>query len=142
MAYCAYCKAKIFNLSAKCPNCGSTAFLPDASPLTGAEDTLTERQTVYVEKPVYVERPVYIERPVYVEREVIRVRESDKSWVVALVLCLFFGYLGFHRFYVGKIGSGLGYLFTFGWFGLGWLADCIVILTGGFRDHYGLPLPR
>lgn len=37
-------------------------------------------------------------------------------------LCLF-GIYGGHRFYAGKIGSGLFYLFTFGGFGVGQLID-------------------
>lgn len=65
---------------------------------------------------------------------------SPKSKVVALILALFLGYLGFHRFYVGKIGSGIIWLFTFGFFGLGWIYDVIKILSGTFRDGTGLPI--
>ena len=67
---------------------------------------------------------------------------SNRSWGVALLLCLLFGIFGFHRFYVGKIASGLFFLLTCGWLGLGWLIDVISILTGSFRDRDGLPLVR
>ena len=53
-------------------------------------------------------------------------REKNK-WV-ALVLCFFFGYLGVHRFYEGKIGTGIIWLFTLGLGGIGVLIDFILIL--------------
>lgn len=63
---------------------------------------------------------------------------SQKSKTVTLILCIFLGYLGVHKFYVGKIGGGLLYLLTGGLFGLGWLIDIIVIATGHFQDGFGL----
>ncbi len=65
---------------------------------------------------------------------------SRKNKIVALLLCIFFGVLGFHRFYVGKIGTGILYLFTFGLFGIGWLIDIILIAVGAFKDQFDLPL--
>lgn len=55
----------------------------------------------------------------------------------AFVLCLFLGGFGFHRFYVGKTGTGLLYFFTGGLFLAGWICDLICILTGIFRDGEG-----
>ena len=49
------------------------------------------------------------------------------KWI-ALLLCMFFGFIGIHKFYEGKIGMGILYLFTFGLFGIGWFIDCIVLL--------------
>ena len=65
-----------------------------------------------------------------------------KSRTVALVLCIlgFFGLGGLHRMYVGKVGSGVLYLFTYGICGIGTVLDLISILSGGFRDSYGKPL--
>ena len=60
-------------------------------------------------------------------------------WVVC-VLCFFFGILGIHRFYVGKVGTGLLYLFTGGLCGIGWLIDLIMTACGSFTDKAGLPL--
>lgn len=67
---------------------------------------------------------------------------SYKSRLVALLLCIFLGALGFHRFYAGKVGTGLLYLFTFGIFGIGVLIDFILILVGSFRDSYGLMISQ
>lgn len=50
------------------------------------------------------------------------------KWL-AFCFCLFLGWLGVHRFYEGKIGSGILYLFTFGLCGIGILVDLIIILT-------------
>lgn len=64
---------------------------------------------------------------------------SPKNKMVALILCCigFFGIAGLHRMYVGKIGSGLAYLLTYGLFGIGTVIDLISILTNAFRDKYG-----
>jgi TM2 domain-containing membrane protein YozV len=56
---------------------------------------------------------------------------------VALVLCIVVGTLGIHRFYVGKIGTGILYLLTGGLFGIGWLVDVIMIAVGSFKDKAG-----
>lgn len=65
---------------------------------------------------------------------------SRKSKTVALLLCIFLGVVGAHRFYVGKVGTGILYLFTGGFFGVGWIIDIILVATGSFRDEFGLPL--
>ena len=62
---------------------------------------------------------------------------SEKKRSIALVLCIFLGPLGIHRFYVGKMGSGIIYLFTLGIFGLGWIFDIIQILLGNWTDNLG-----
>ena len=62
---------------------------------------------------------------------------SPKSRLAALLLCFFFGVFGAHRFYVGKVGTGIIYLFTIGGFGIGWLIDMITIACSVFRDSQG-----
>ncbi len=62
---------------------------------------------------------------------------SDKSRAVALGLCIPLGVFGAHRFYVGKLGTGVLQLFTFGGFGLWWLYDLIMVAGGQFRDGDG-----
>lgn len=65
---------------------------------------------------------------------------SDKNRLVALLLCFFLGYLGIHRFYVGKIGTGILWLLTAGIFGIGYVVDLILIIAGAFKDKDGLKL--
>lgn len=63
-----------------------------------------------------------------------------KSKVAAALLCFFLGGLGVHRFYVGKVGTGILWLFTFGLLGIGAIVDFIMILVGAFKDKQGNPL--
>jgi len=65
---------------------------------------------------------------------------SDKSRGVALGLCIPLGCFGAHRFYTGKIGTGLLQLCTIGGLGLWWLYDLILIAAGEFRDDEGRKL--
>lgn len=51
-----------------------------------------------------------------------------KNKWISFFLCLFFGWLGAHKFYEGSIFMGLLYLFTLGLFGIGWIIDLIILL--------------
>lgn len=62
---------------------------------------------------------------------------SEKSRTAAALLCFFFGSLGIHRFYAGKIITGLLMLFTLGLLGFWSLIDFIIIIAGGFTDSEG-----
>lgn len=57
---------------------------------------------------------------------VIGAKKCDK-WV-ALLLCIFLGFLGAHKFYEGKGGMGVLYIFTGGLFCIGIVVDLITIL--------------
>ncbi len=65
---------------------------------------------------------------------------TQRNKLAALLLCIFLGALGVHRFYTGKIGTGILYLFTGGLFGIGIIYDIIVIATDAYRDKEGVPL--
>ena len=60
-----------------------------------------------------------------------------KSRLVAALLCIFLGYLGAHRFYVGKVGTGILWLLTAGLGGIGLFVDFFMILFGAFKDKQG-----
>jgi len=66
--------------------------------------------------------------------------KSEKGFIATLLLCLLLGALGVHRFYVGKIGTGILMLLTLGGLGIWALIDLIMIAVGSFKDKNGLPI--
>lgn len=113
MKYCAHCGAQMDDSAAFCPSCGAGCGVKVQPAQTQVATEPTAPKTGFA---------------------------SDKSRLVALLLVLFVGSLGVHRFYVGKIGTGVLYLLTGGLFGIGILVDLILIVCGVFKDADGKPL--
>ena len=65
---------------------------------------------------------------------------SDKDWIVTLVLAILVGGLGIDRFYSGSILLGVLKLVTLGGLGLWWLIDLIMLITGNYKDGDGNPI--
>ena len=65
---------------------------------------------------------------------------SDRSRLAAALMAFFLGWLGVHRFYVGKTGTGILMVMTVGGFGIWATIDLIMILAGAFTDDGGRPL--
>lgn len=65
---------------------------------------------------------------------------EGKSFVVTWLLSLLLGGLGVDRFYLGKVGTGILKLITFGGLGIWILIDLILVLVGAQRDKRGMPL--
>jgi len=65
---------------------------------------------------------------------------SEKDWMVTLLLAILVGGLGIDRFYSGSILLGVLKLFTLGGFGLWWLIDLIMLVTGSYKDGNGNPI--
>ena len=63
--------------------------------------------------------------------------KSEKGFVPTLLLCFFLGALGVHRFYVGKVGTGILMLLTLGGFGIWTLIDFVMIACSAFKDAQG-----
>ena len=97
--YCRHCGSLIHEESVVCPNCGR-----QVEELRREEPKVIERHTTVVTNG----------------------KEKDK-WV-SFFLCLFLGTLGIHKFYEGKVGMGILYIFTVGLFGIGVLIDLIRIV--------------
>lgn len=66
----------------------------------------------------------------------------NKDWLTTLLLSIFLGGLGIHRFYVGRTGSGIAQLLTGGGCGVWAIVDIIMIATGSFTDANGYPLVK
>ena len=62
---------------------------------------------------------------------------SDKNLGVILVLFLFLGFFGIHRFMAGKIGTGVLFLLTLGGLGIWALIDLFTMASGNFKDKEG-----
>jgi len=62
---------------------------------------------------------------------------SEKRILPTFLLCFFFGFFGAHRFYAGKIGTGVLQAVTLGGLGIWWLVDFIMIIVGSFTDAEG-----
>ncbi|HJJ05368.1 MAG TPA: TM2 domain-containing protein [Clostridiaceae bacterium] len=62
---------------------------------------------------------------------------SEKNWLTTLLLCIFLGNFGVHRFYTGKIGTGILMLLTCGGCGIWTIVDLIMLIMGNFTDKDG-----
>lgn len=57
-----------------------------------------------------------------------------KSKLAAYLLWGFLGFFSMHRFYLGKVGSGVLYFFTGQLLGIGWIIDLFIL--GNMVDNY------
>ncbi len=130
-----------------CPNCGEPAPKKRFCPKCGAEiadpkQTACDQCGAYVppmeEEPKPKEDAPAAQPTIVIHNDNTNVNNNvntvtvaggkPKNKWVAFLLCLFLGFFGAHKFYEGKIGMGVIYLLTFGIFGIGWLADCVILL--------------
>ncbi len=68
--------------------------------------------------------------------------DTSRDWLTTLLLCIFLGQLGIHRFYTNHIAIGILQFLTLGGCGIWWLIDIILIVTDSYRDYEGNPLVR
>ncbi len=67
---------------------------------------------------------------------------SNKMILPAFLMCFFLGCFGIHRFYVGKVGTGILQLLTLGGLGIWALIDLILLACGAFKDKEGHPMKQ
>lgn len=107
--FCKYCGEKIPEDSVVCTKCGrQVEELKQNQPNVVINNTNTNTNTVRNTTTGFGGKP-------------------KNKWV-ALLLCFFLGVFGAHKFYEGKIGMGVLYLFTVGLFGIGVIIDFIALL--------------
>jgi TM2 domain-containing membrane protein YozV len=71
-----------------------------------------------------------------------KTKVSTKSRLVLVLLTWFFGVWGIHRFYLGKIGTGILMFLTLGGFGIWYLIDLIMAIAGEMTDKEGKPIRK
>ena len=136
--YCANCGSKISEKSRFCEFCGTEMYrlgsrpgqsnssqASSSNPSTSSTHHYSSTVEIKVKQPNYERYGHSI---------------SPKSRTIVLILWILLGALGVHYFYAGRIGMGLLWLITGGFFGIGLVIDLIVILTGTFKDSYGRPI--
>jgi TM2 domain-containing membrane protein YozV len=69
-------------------------------------------------------------------------KTNSIDWLALFLLTFFVGVLGVHRFYVGKIGTGVLMLITLGGLGIWFLVDLLLVVTGQFTNKDGQKIPR
>ena len=114
VVYCPQCGAQMLESDRYCTGCGWDAEHPDDPPLQAGKPRR--------EPPV---TPRRIGPP------------SDYNRLTTFLLCLLLGFFGVHRFYVGRMGSGVLWLLTGGILAVGWIYDLVMIATGEFQDEHG-----
>lgn len=125
--YCRNCGNEVAEQAELCLNCG-------AKPLKGTKycwhckTETSEMQEMCIKCGVSLSKQAQ--------------KGEGKDWLVALLLAIFLGTLGVHRFYTGHIATGILMILTAGGCGIWWLIDVIIIATGNFKDGEGRPLVK
>ena len=72
---------------------------------------------------------------------VIQDLSINPEWLITALFCFFLGFLGVHRFYNGKIGTGILMILTLGGFGIWTMIDFIMVILGRFTKKDGTLIP-
>lgn len=121
--YCRNCGSEVFEKAVMCVACGTPPLAGNKYCYNCKGDT-TPGSAICMKCGVNLKG----ENPI----------EGDgKDWLTTLLLAIFLGSLGVHRFYTGHIGIGIAQLLTLGGCGIWALIDVILIATGSFKDGKG-----
>lgn len=131
--YCQKCGTNIPDGESKCPGCGS---LRDGFVYCKHCGEPIDKDCVVCPKCGKQVKEAGGSQPNIVINNTNQNQNQNKNFVgagmgrlrnkwVALALCILLGFFGAHKFYEGRIGMGILYLFTFGLFGIGWIVDII-----------------
>lgn len=136
--FCCFAIIKKERVIMKCLNCG-TEYEGNLCPNCGSsQEQQTTTQTTQQPNDRQFQPQIIINNNVNQSDGGYRPGTSNKSKVAALILAIFLGAIGIHRFYVGKVGTGIIWFLTGGCFLIGWIYDIIKIASGTFKDGAGL----
>lgn len=107
--YCVECGQIINKKAVICPHCGCAQSCAE----TGNPDFMNQQDSTRKSK------------------------EMNPRWITTIILAIVIGGFGAHRFYTGKIGTGILMLITGGGCGIWYLIDIIMVCTEEFRDASG-----
>lgn len=105
--FCSECGQKIAAKAVICPHCGCQVAKPESAPNITINNSNQNQNNQAANAAL--------------------ARHMKNKWV-AVLLCIFLGAIGGHKFYEGKIGMGILYLFTGGLLGIGVIVDLITLL--------------
>lgn len=113
--FCSKCGKEIDDMAIVCPMCGVATqnFEGNKQPQVVINNANTNTN---------------VNQNTNVNTSVVSVAGREKNKWVALLLCVFLGFFGAHKFYEGKIGMGILYIFTAGLFGIGIIVDFVTLL--------------
>ena len=165
---CPYCDAVVNMGTQYCPKCGMTTTPQDSTcaycgekftsaPSLDEQVQPQQPQSQSYTQPQYEQPSSGLDGSAYINyappaqqhnqygntnysRPVGSSQDKGSSFVVTLLLCVFLGYLGIHRFYTKNWIMGILQLCTFGVCFLWWLVDIILIVVDAYRDGDGRPL--
>ena len=126
----------------ECPGCQNsiTIPVPQSTTPSGKKRIVLKKSSVR-NRPLPTAQPTAPPPAREIKPSDPGVNASEKSRLVALLLCMFLGGLGVHRFYVGKVGTGIVQILTLaGFCGIWVVIDFWMIIFGAFKDKQGVPL--
>lgn len=127
--FCSNCGTPIENGAAFCTKCGSRigtgGSQPFQSSVQGAVETSSHNGPA--QGAQFGQTP-FTDNYYYNNSANINANGKVKDKRIALLLCLLMGWCGAHRYYEGKIASGVFYTLTFGILGIGCFIDFIILL--------------
>lgn len=141
MAFCINCGNKLDDNFEFCPQCGvkingetndNTSFASGFTEYNGKTKICKKCGSEMPEDAFYCLScgntfEEFINEFEIIKRKINMQTGTWKNKWISLLLCIFLGWLGIHRFYEGKVITGILYLFTCGFFGLGWIIDIVRI---------------
>lgn len=135
MPYCTNCGRKIEDGYDFCPECGAKIVTEMKSPTASMDN---EEMKICPKCGEKMPKDAFycfncgwtFDEPEDFSSIQTTIKHQFGTWKnkwIALLFCIFLGWMGAHKYYEGEIGRGILYTLTFGIFGVGWIVDIIIL---------------